>query len=52
MLTVYTLGRCASSPAIHFDAVSEKALFATALHRGFDELWDAETTEVCSWPLP
>ncbi|KJE76897.1 hypothetical protein [Ferrimicrobium acidiphilum] len=45
ILTVYTLGRGASSPAVYFHSVDDREEFAAALERGFTELWEASTTQ-------
>jgi len=50
ILTVYTIGRGASSPAIFFTETESTSLFAEGLRQGFDELWRAPTTSALEWP--
>lgn len=45
MLTVYTLGRGASSPAIYIPSTRTNNEFVLGLREGFKELWTAPTTE-------
>jgi len=45
MLTVYTLGRGASSPAIYIPSARANSDFVSGLREGFKELWTAPTTE-------
>ncbi len=50
ILTVYTLGRGASSPALSFSETDATKAFTEGLRQGFDELWRAPTTEALDWP--
>lgn len=50
VLTVYTLGRGASSPALFFTESAATSEFARGLRKGFDELWGAPTTSTLDWP--
>ena len=45
LLTVYTLGRGASSPAIFIPSATANMDFVSGLRAGFKELWTAPTTE-------
>lgn len=46
LLTVYTIGRGASSPAIWFTESEDRKQFVKSLCRGFDELWSAKSTQL------
>jgi len=45
IVTVYTLGRGASSPAMYFKEIDSTREFCQGLERGFNDVRDAETTE-------
>lgn len=50
VLTVYTMGRGASSPAVYFTESEPTTSFADGLRHGFEELWRAPTTSSLDWP--
>ena len=50
ILTVYTIGRGASSPAIFFTETQSTSNFVRGLRQGFDELWRAPTSSALEWP--
>ena len=45
MLTVYTLGRGTSSPAMYIPSTRANSDFVSGLREGFRELWTAPSTE-------
>ena len=48
LITVYTMGRGASSPALFFVDFDTRKAFTTNIVRGFQELWSANSTVIPS----